>query len=214
MTFGNIRSIQPSNTQMRKGTSGLRSPGMSALRLSRPALRCGGLLVALCLLLPGAVRASDAGDPCAGFSWDVRHERTLFGAKPRSLAAGKAGTSAPALTPDRLYELELSALPQVTFVISPGRQPKSPTAYGGLATLTVAQAGVYRISMDRPFWVDVLANGTAIRSRDFQGRPGCNAPHKVVEFVLPAAQRLTLQFSGDAASTVRVAVTRAPQPPA
>jgi len=62
------------------------------------------------------------------------------------------------------------------------------------------------------FWVDVLAEGSPIRSQDFQGRRGCDAPHKVVEFVLPAATRLTLQFSGDASSTVRVAISRAPRP--
>jgi hypothetical protein len=172
-----------------------------------PAACCGGLLLTLAPLLPPAARASDAADPCAGFTWDVHHERALFGAKPQSLAAGKGAVSSPTLTPDRLYELELSALPQVTFAVPPGRRPASAAAYGGLATLTVAQAGVYRISMDRPFWVDVLADGVAIRSRDFQGRPGCSAPHKIVEFLLPAATRLTLQFSGDAASTVRVAVS-------
>lgn len=179
-----------------------------------PVVRRGGALLVLCLLLPPAAFASDAGDPCAGFAWDVHHERTLFGAKPLSLAAGKDAVSSPALTTDRLYELKMSALPQVAFAVAPGRRSASAAAYGGLATLTVAQPGVYRISINRPFWVDVLADGAAIRARDFQGRPGCNAPHKIVEFVLPAATRLTLQFSGDAASTIRVAVSRPPQPPA
>jgi hypothetical protein len=185
----------------------------SGLHFLRTTVRCGGLLLALALLQPPAARATDAAEPCAAFTWDVHHERTLFAAKPQSLAAGREGASSPALMPERLYELELSTLPQVAFAIPPGRRPASAAAYGGLATLTVTQAGVYRISMDRPLWVDVLADGTAIGSRDFQGSPGCNAPHKVVEFVLPPATRLMLQFSGDAANRVRVAVSRAPQSP-
>jgi hypothetical protein len=58
--------------------------------------------------------------------------------------------------------------------------------------------------------VDVVVQGTPIPSRDFQGRAGCRAPHKVVEFVLPAATPLTLQFSAGDAATLRVAVLMAP----
>ena len=101
------------------------------LRLRGTTVRCGGALLVLCLLLPLAATAGDAADPCAGFTWDVKHERALFGAKPQSLAAGKAAASAPALTADHLYELELIALPQITFAVPPGRHPASDTVYGG-----------------------------------------------------------------------------------
>jgi hypothetical protein len=173
-------------------------------------LRRGAALL-LGLLLPLGATAADPGDPCAGFAWDVSHERALFTAKAQALKAGTDVAHSPAVTPDRLYELQLSPLPQVSFAAPPARTPPSANAYGGLATLSLTRAGIYRISLDRPLWVDVLADGVAIRSRDFQGSHGCNAPHKIVEFVLPAA-RLTLQFSGDAAGAVRVAVSRPPQP--
>jgi hypothetical protein len=58
----------------------------------------------------------------------------------------------------------------------------------------------------------VIDRGTAIPSRDFQGRPGCHAPHKIVEFELPASTPLTLQFSAGDAAILRVAVLRAPPP--
>ena len=182
------------------------------LRSAAARLRCGVTLLAVALLLPLAARAADAADPCAAFTWDVRHERALFGGTPQALAAGTTAANAPALSPDTLYQLQLSALSQVTLAVPAGRHASSPSAYAGLATLTLAQAGPYRISLDVPIWVDVIAGGNAIRSQDFQGRPGCNAPHKVVTFVLPAATRLTLQFSGDSAKTVKVAVSRSPQP--
>jgi hypothetical protein len=66
---------------------------------------------------------------------------------------------------------------------------------------------VYRISLDQPLWVDVIADGAMVPAKDFQGRRGCNAPHKVVEFLLPARVPITLQFSGGNASTVKVTVT-------
>jgi hypothetical protein len=56
----------------------------------------------------------------------------------------------------------------------------------------------------------VLANGALIASRDFQGRPGCSAPHKIVEFALPASTPLTLEFSGGSAPEVKVTITHSP----
>jgi hypothetical protein len=123
-------------------------------------------------------------------------------------SAGKAVTSSPTLLPDRLYQLQLSAQPDVIFAAAPGKKTLADGAYAGLASLTVETAGVYRFSLDQPFWLDVAANGALIRSKKFQGRPGCNAPHKIVEFILPAETPLTLQFSGAASPTVKVSVTR------
>jgi hypothetical protein len=40
--------------------------------------------------------------------------------------------------------------------------------------------------------------------------PGCNAPHKIVEFVLPAASVLRLQSSGAIGPAVKVTVSRSP----
>ena len=76
-------------------------------------------------------------------------------------------------------------------------------AFAGLVRLTVETAGVYRISLDQPLWVDVIANGTVVPAKDFQGRSGCNAPHKIVEFQLPAASPITLQFSGSNVPVVK-----------
>jgi hypothetical protein len=150
-------------------------------------------------------------DPCAAFSWDVTRERALFGEVPQKLAAGASLAHAPALTPSRLYELALVPRSQVQFAATPGRS-RSTAGQAGLATLSVSGAGLYRIALDQSFWVDVIARGTAIPSRDFQGRPGCHAPHKVVEFELPAATPLTLQFSDGDAAVLRVAVVEAPPP--
>jgi hypothetical protein len=153
--------------------------------------------------------AAAAGDPCAAFSWDVSRERALFGQVPQRVTAGATPADAPALSPDRLYELALVPLAQVHFAATPGKSP-STEAHAGLATLSLPSAGLYRIAIDQSSWVDVIARGASIASRDFQGRPGCHAPHKIVEFELPAATPLTLQFSAGDAATLRVAVLRAP----
>jgi hypothetical protein len=150
-----------------------------------------------------------ADDPCAAFKWDVRHERTLFGQQPHPLGAGQKVAAAPTVVIDQLYELKLPLQAGVTF-LTPGKKPKSDDGYAGLARLTVKSPGVYRISLDQPLWVDVVVNGTVVPARDHQGSRGCNAPHKIVEFPLPAGSPITLQFSAASVATARLAITRSP----
>jgi hypothetical protein len=168
-------------------------------------------LVAGWLVLPLSTMAA-ADDPCAAFTWDVHHERELFAAAPQSVAATAKLAAAPALAGEHLYALQLLPQAQVSFVVAPGKHRSTDGPYAGLARVTVPQAGSYRISLDAPLWIDVLANGGALAARDFQGRPGCSAPHKIVEFELPAHTPLTLQFSGAQSATVKLALTRSPGP--
>jgi hypothetical protein len=166
-------------------------------------------LALLALVFAAVVPVHSAEDPCAGFTWDVRHERALFGTEGQAAEAGKSLTGAPALILDRLYELQLNAQTGVAFVVPPEKQRVKDDAYAGLTTVRIEAPGTYRIALDQALWVDVLVNGVPIHSQAFQGRPGCNAPHKVVEFALPAGA-VTLQLSGGRTATVKVTVTRSP----
>jgi hypothetical protein len=165
--------------------------------------------VSLSATLTANVGLAYADDPCAGFAWDVRHERALFATEPQILTGGQTAGTLPTLVAERLYQVELSAQSEVKFSAPPERKRGDGAAYAGLVRLTVEAAGAYRISLDQPLWIDVIANG-AVPAKDFQGRPGCNAPHKIVEFLLPARIPITLQFSGGRVSAVRVTVTRSP----
>ena len=174
---------------------------MSLLRIAAP--------LAAVLALPLApTRAAE--DPCAAFSWDVHHERDLFSKQPVDLASGKALADAPQLIPDRLYELELRAQPEVTFSAPPSRTWPEEATYAGLARLTVDTAGIYRFSLDQPAWVDVVTNGAVLQGRDAQGRVGCSKPYKIVEFALPAGKSLVLEFSASITPSIRVTVSRSP----
>jgi hypothetical protein len=166
------------------------------------------LLVAL--LVPVTLVEGRGDDPCAAFSWDVHHERALFGQQPVDLASGKALNDAPALTPERLYELELRAQPEVTFAAPPSRTWPMEASYAGIARLTVDSGGVYRFALDQAAWVDVVVSGAVLKSLDFQGRPGCSTPHKIVEFSLPGGRPMLLEFSSSVTPSIRVSVTRSP----
>ncbi len=157
------------------------------------------------------VSAADA-DPGAGFKWDIAKEHALFGGQSVVLDAGKDVASAPTIGADRLYQLRLIPQSAVVFALAPGKTMLADGAYAGLATLKLERSGNYRVSVDVPFWIDVVANGKLAATRDFQGQRSCDAPHKIVEFDLSDARQFVLQVSGATQATVRLTVTQAPAP--
>ncbi|HEY6452968.1 MAG TPA: hypothetical protein VIX87_10265 [Steroidobacteraceae bacterium] len=136
-------------------------------------------------------------------------ERALFAGAPAAMPAGTDTASAPVLAPGRLYALQLHPVAQVSFETTPGRHRAPSDEYAGLAALRIAHPGSYRIAVDAPFWVDVVADGGLMDPRAFQGAPGCSAPHKILEFEFPVARQLVLQFSGAADHVVRLSITPA-----
>jgi hypothetical protein len=146
-------------------------------------------------------------DPCARFSWNIERERALFAGAPQAVAAGRDATATPLLAPDRLYQVQLGSASQVTLLLPPGRKTGTDGAYAGMARIRLQQPGAYRISVDQPLWIDVVADGKMIDSADFQGRPGCLAPHKIVQYSLPGGRELLLQLSGAPGPLARLTIT-------
>jgi hypothetical protein len=149
-----------------------------------------------------------ADDPCVGFKWDVSKERALFASSAARETAGKDRASAPVVVPDRLYQLQLTSQQQVTFSTPPSKKTAAEGSYAGLAVLNIPASGSYRISVDQPLWIDVVAGGMLVRARDYEGLQSCSAPHKIVEFDLEKGTPLLLQFSGTSKTTVLLTVTR------
>jgi hypothetical protein len=147
-------------------------------------------------------------DGCAAFKWNVSHERELFAGHATAATTGATQVGATLLSSDRLYELQLNPLAQVQFVVPPGKSKGGSGPYAGLARVHVPTSGTWRIALDEPVWIDVVAAGQAIPSSDYQGRPDCHAPHKIVQFPLPANQELVIQLSGTAQAQVHLTITR------
>jgi hypothetical protein len=159
-------------------------------------------------LLGVLAHASHAADPCGAFKWNVAHERALFAGAPESVAAGRDVASGPQLLPDRLYELTLLRQDGITLSVPPGKKARFDGAFAGFARLHVPAAGLYRISLDQSGWIDVVGERGTISSSDFAGGDACNAPHKLVQFELPAGE-LLLQLSGAVNAAVKLALTLA-----
>jgi hypothetical protein len=174
--------------------------------------QCTAWLI-VCAMCSAAAEAQAADDACDGFRWDIGHERALFATTAEALPAGVAPESAPTVLPDRLYEMPVTPQGEVKFPLPPGKKTLTDAGSAGLAHLRVASAGDYRISIDQAFWIDVVADHQLLPAKDFQGRPGCQAPHKIVLYSLPAGQDLMLQFSGASGSRLKLTITAvAPSP--
>jgi hypothetical protein len=169
----------------------------------------------LLMILLGTAAPVFADDACAGYKWDVSKERALFAGAAAPLTAGLDPKSAPVVVPNRLYRMRLARQDQVTLARSvakdaaAGKTPEAD-AYAGIASLKIPSPGSYRVAIDGPFWIDVLANGTPVAAKDFQGQHGCAAPRKIVEFELAESQRFVLQLSNADRETVLLTITRSP----
>jgi hypothetical protein len=163
---------------------------------------------------PPAVAAADA-DPCSHFSWDVSHELAVMkqSANP-VVAATRAGSASPLLEVDKPYEIKLAPQATVSYIVKPGKPTLDDSAQGGLVRFRLAKPGLYRVSLTSGHWIDVVLGDHLVKSKDFSGSRGCARPHKIVEFVLPANEELTLQLSGSTDSAVTVAITPAGGAPA
>jgi len=178
--------------------------------MRRRFLRC--FVVLTFCAAAGEALATD--DPCSGFRWDVSREQRLFGTAAETVTAGKHVASAPLLIPDRLYDLAVTLQQEVTFAVAPGKKTPIAGASAGLARMHLPAAGEYRISLDQGFWIDVVAENRLLPAEDFQGRPGCRTPHKIVVYWLPGEKDLILQLSGAAGSHLRLTITPVPAGPA
>jgi hypothetical protein len=164
-----------------------------------------GMTIALALPLTAVAQQ----DPCAGFTWNVEHERALFASPATTRVAGTNTANAPTIEPDRLEELQLHPREQVSFALPPGSVHADAGTYAGLVRLHVIEVGAYRVALDQAAWIDVVAQGQIVASGDHQAQAGCHAPHKIVQFTLLADQELLLQLSASGGAQLRLTVTRA-----
>jgi hypothetical protein len=167
------------------------------------------LVLLLACIATDAARLARADEGCSALKWDVTRERALFAGPAKTLTAGRDATAGPRLLPEQLYQLALSPQQQITPAAPLGHKARKEAAFAGLALLNVSIPGNYRISLAGSGWIEVIGEHGVIASNDFAGG-GCDAPHKVVQFDLPAGT-MVLQLSGVQAASMRLTITRAPQ---
>jgi hypothetical protein len=166
--------------------------------------------IVLAAVMGTAAFSAYADDACVDFKWDTVNEHALFAGRADPVTLGADLKSAPMIVANHLYELQLVPQERVTFAVAPGKRNATLNANAGLATFTIPSGGSYRVSVDAPFWIDVVSNGALVAAKDFQGQHGCPAPHKIIEFDLLGTRPFILQLSNATAGSVRLTVTPTP----
>jgi hypothetical protein len=149
-------------------------------------------------------------DGCAQFSWDVAHELALMKLPATSVEAARSDElKVPVIEVDKLYDVKLSAQADIRYAVKPAKPTLNDSAQGGILRFHTAKSGLYRVSITSGHWIDIVDAGQLIRSKDFQGSRGCERPHKIVAYELPADRDLLLQLSGGTQAVVTLAVSLA-----
>jgi hypothetical protein len=156
-----------------------------------------------------AAQAWAQAPACRDFSWDVHQERALFARQPQTVQGGSTADATPTVRTDRFYQVQLAPQPQVKFVTPPSKVMLADGAYAGMVKFRVPRSGSYRVSLDAPFWIDIVADGKPLATQDFSGSR-CAGPHKIVIFNMLAGQDLWLQISGARSAQAHFSVTAAP----
>jgi hypothetical protein len=91
--------------------------------------------------------------------------------------------------------------------MAPSRAPKSADSYAGFVRIAgLPKSGTYKITLSEGAWIDVIQDGTAVKSTAFSGATGCDGVRKSVKFEL-APGPIIIEFSGTTAHAIAVAVT-------
>lgn len=147
---------------------------------------------------------------CDAFTWDVSRELSLMATPAETVEAGAGPDTLATLALDRHYTLRLPPQRDVALAVQPGKPSNDDNARAGIVRFRVPSDGAYRVAISTRHWIDVVDAGKVVPSRDFQGRRGCEAIHKVVEFVLRGDRAVLLQLIGSADSDVGVVIAAAP----
>lgn len=209
------RGLPGHNTASRRALLACATPSRRAL------LACAGssALLALSSALASAqiVRepaplpaAEDLRASCMAPNWDMALEVKAFQSTAENLPASRSSLELPPLELGRLYVLRLSPETEVRYLQNTAKKSLVQNPLGGLAQFNVPSSGNYRITVDSPLWIDVVAAGAVLAPSAFNGWHSCRLFRKTVQYALQTGQAYVLQLSEATPELVRVVIEAAP----
>lgn len=102
-------------------------------------------------------------------------------------------------------QLKLLPTPKIAYPLRP-EKPGGSVSFGGLASFTVAEEGMWRVALSSGAWIDVVKDGVAWPSVAHGRGPDCSGIRKMVDYRLaPGTYMLQVSANGTDASTLLVA---------
>ncbi|WP_298091581.1 homogentisate 1,2-dioxygenase [uncultured Sphingomonas sp.] len=125
---------------------------------------------------------------------------------PVAAAQNTRGVSRAMLPIGTSVRAALHPFAELAFTVPPPPKASSPAAQGGLFAFSITRPGRYRVALDAPAWVDVVAAGRAATAVAHGHGPACSGIRKMVDFDLRAGRYL-LQVAGHEGSSLTLMVT-------
>lgn len=172
--------------------------------MNNPGIFQRSAAAAALALLAFSVQAADS---CSAYKWDVSREVQLYHTSPTTVNVGSDAAGAPAIVAGKLYVLSLQPQEKVRYAVAPSKKMLPDGVFGGVMKLKVERSGQYRLAIDSGYWLDVIHEGKALATVDFNGSAGCDGPRKIVVYELPAGAELIVQVAAVASAQARLTVT-------
>jgi hypothetical protein len=150
--------------------------------------------------------AADLTASCQAPGWDMGREVSAFKSTAENLPAGASSMDLPPLEIGTLYVLKLRPQSDVQFLQTTAKASLVQNPLAGMARFTVPTPGNYRVTVDSPLWIDIVAPGGTIPPARYNGWHECRLFRKTVEYTLRAGQMLVLQLSEATPELVRVVI--------
>ena len=165
----------------------------------------GGLLVLACAVPATAEEQAPACQapgvlPPGLAAWSNR--------QPLAAAKTSGAIRHAALQIGRAVDAKLAPTPEVKYPLRP-EQKGGSVSYGGLFSLSVKQAGVYRVALGSGAWIDIVKAGKAVESVAHGPGPDCTGVRKMVDFPLKPGTYI-LQIAANGNPELPLLVTRIP----
>lgn len=128
----------------------------------------------------------------------------------RAIASGRdaAGADEARFAPGEAVRLSLHPDGEVAYLTLPQGAGEA-ASFGGMASIAIESAGLYRVGLSEPVWVDVARDGAPAEAVRFGPGPACSGIRKAVSFDLQPGTH-AIEISGGEIGTVGVIVERMP----
>jgi len=177
-------------------------------------LACAGLAALLGVLdvrvMADTTAAEDLRAGCMAPGWDMSAELKAFQSAAENVPAGSSSLELPPLELGRLYVLRLGSQTGVQYLVTTPKKSLVQSPLGGLAQFNVPSSGNYRITVDSPLWIDVVAAGATLAPSTYNGWHSCRLFRKTVQYALQTGQAYVLQLSEATPELVRIVIEPAP----
>jgi hypothetical protein len=127
---------------------------------------------------------------------------------PLSAATTIASVQGAKVVPGIGVELVLAGTPAVIYPLRPSH-PGGSVSHGGLVSLTIDRAGIYRIAIGSGAWLDLVKGSTALDSVGHGHGPNCSGIRKMVDFKLQPGDYV-LQIVGNGTASLPLLIAKLP----